>query len=67
MAHNILNLIQVWLLKPQAYKPWVVSVIVIIVLASVVLWLTALFFAYLGDDWNSPAADERSIPAARTY
>ena len=67
MADNTLNLVKGWLLKPQAYKPWVVSVIAIIVLASLVLWLAALFFGYLADDWNSPAVDERSVPAARTY
>ena len=67
MAHNISNLVKGWLLKPQTYKPWVVSVIAIIVLASLVLWGAALFFVYLADDWNSPATDERSIPAARTY
>ncbi|HUS10352.1 MAG TPA: hypothetical protein VMZ30_07785 [Pyrinomonadaceae bacterium] len=56
-----------WLLKPETYKPQVVTVIAIIVLASLVLWLAALFFVFLADDWNSPAADERSIPAVRTY
>ena len=67
MAHNILNLIKGWLLKPQTYKPWVVSVIAIIVLASLVLWLAALFLIYFADDRSSPPADERSVPAARTY
>jgi hypothetical protein len=56
-----------WLLKTEPYKPQVVSVIAIIVLASSVLWLAALFFVYLADDWSSPAADERTIPAVRTY
>ena len=56
-----------WSLETRIYKPQIVYVGAIIVLASSVLWLAALFFVYLADDWNSPAADERSIPAVRTY
>lgn len=67
MARNSMYLNKRWLLKPATYKPQVVTVIAIIVLASLVLWLAALFFVFLADDWSSPAADERSIPAVRTY
>lgn len=56
-----------WSLETETYKPHVVYVIAIIVLTSLVLWLAAMLFVYLADDWSSPAADERSIPAARTY
>lgn len=67
MARNSMYLNKRWLLKRETYKPQVVTVIAIIVLASLVLWLAALFFVFLADDWSSPAADERSIPAVRTY
>ena len=56
-----------WSLETTTYTPQIVYVIAIIVFASLVFWLAALFFVYLADDWNSPAADERSIPAVRTY
>jgi hypothetical protein len=56
-----------WSLKTETYKPQVVYVIAIIAFTSLVLWLAAMLFLYLADDWRSPAADERSIPAVRTY
>ncbi len=64
---NPMNFDKRWSLETRIYKPQIVYVGAIIVLASLVLWLAALFFVYLADDWNSPAADERSIPAVRTY
>ena len=48
-------------------KPQVLYVTAIIVIISLLLWIAALFFGYLADDWRSPAADERSVPAPRTY
>jgi len=39
----------------------------VIIVISLVLWVVALFVVYLLDDWHSPAADERSVPATRQY
>ena len=39
----------------------------IIVIMSLLFWVAAFFFVYLADDWSSPAADEMSVPAPRTY
>ena len=55
-----------WLLKTKTVNPQVVYLTAIAVLVSIVFWLVALFFVYLADDWSSPAADERSIPAVNT-
>ena len=51
----------------KSFKPQVLYVTAIIVIFSVLLWIAALFFVYLADDWSSPAADERSVPSPRTY
>lgn len=48
-------------------KSQVLYVTVIIILLCSVVWLSLLFGAYMADDLSSPAADERSIPPARTY
>lgn len=50
----------------KTVEPEVVYVTAIVVLLSLALWLAALF-AYVADDWVSPAADGRSVPAAKTY
>jgi hypothetical protein len=51
----------------KTVKPQVLYVTAIIVVISLLLWAASLFFVYLADDWSSPAADERSVPAPRTY
>ena len=53
--------------KMKSVKPQVLYVTAIIVIFSLLLWIAALFFVYLADDWSSPTADERSVPAPRTY
>ena len=37
------------------------------ILLSAALFILGLFFVYLRDDIWSPAADERSVPAVKTY
>ena len=39
----------------------------IIIVMSLLFWAAAFFFVYLADDWTSPAADEMSVPAPKTY
>jgi Ca2+/Na+ antiporter len=51
----------------KSVKPQVPYVAAIIVIFSLLLWIAALFFVYLADDRSSPAVDERSVPAPRTY
>lgn len=51
----------------KTVSPRVMYITAIIVLFCIVLWVVALFIGYLDDDWNSPAADERSVPAPRAY
>jgi hypothetical protein len=51
----------------KTVKPQVLYVTAIVVVISFTLWITSLFFVYLADDWSSPAADERSVPASRDY
>ena len=47
--------------------PRVMYIAAIIAVICAVFWVTALCFGYLADDWGSPAASERSVPAPRTY
>jgi hypothetical protein len=51
----------------KSVKPQVLYVTAIIVTISLLFFLVALFIGYLADVWSSPAADERSVPAPRTY
>lgn len=51
----------------KAVKPQVLYMTAIIVIMSLMFFLVALFITYVADDWSSPAADERSVPASRTY
>jgi hypothetical protein len=51
----------------KTVKPQVLYVTAIIAVISFMLWITSLFFVYLADDWGSPTADERSVPAPMTY
>ncbi len=51
----------------KTVKPRFMYLTAIIVVMSLLFWAAAFFFVYLADDWTSPAADERSVPAPRTY
>jgi hypothetical protein len=51
----------------KTVKPQVMYVAVIVVVISILFWIAALFVGYVADDWGSPAADESSVPASRTY
>ncbi len=53
--------------KMKSIQPQVLYVTAIIMIFSLLLWIAALFFVYLADDWGSPAVDERSVPAPRAY
>jgi hypothetical protein len=56
-----------WLPTIKTLKPPFLYGIAIAAFLSLVLWFSALLVVYLADDWFSPSADERSIPAVRTY
>lgn len=51
----------------KSVEPQVLYVTAITIIIALIFWVVALFFAYLGDDWHSPAADERSVPATSDY
>ena len=53
--------------KIKTLKPQVLFVTEIIIIASFFFLIAWLFHSYVGDDWSSSPADERSVPAARTY
>lgn len=63
----VINIKKVATAMMKSVKPQVLYVTAIIVIFSLLLWIAALFFVYLADDWSSPAADERSVPAPMTY
>jgi TRAP-type C4-dicarboxylate transport system permease small subunit len=46
---------------------WALRVIAIAALLTVLLFLASLILIYWGDEYASPAWDERSVPAPRTY
>jgi hypothetical protein len=48
-------------------RPTSLSVMATIVLICLLCWLASLFVIYVADDLTSPAWDERSVPAPRTY
>jgi hypothetical protein len=56
-----------WLPTMKTLKPQLLYAIAIVVLVTLVFWFAVLLFVYLADDWFSPSADERNIPAVRTY
>jgi hypothetical protein len=58
---------QTWRREVKSDKPQAIYGVVIIVIISLLFWVAALFFGYMGDDWSSPPADERSFPAPKTY
>ncbi len=43
------------------------SVIAVITIALLLFWFGALVYSYLADDWSPKPADERSVPAPRSY
>ncbi len=51
----------------RTVSPRVMYIAAIVVVIWCVLWVVALFVGYVADDWNSPAWDERSVPAPKTY
>ena len=51
----------------KAIKPRYLYVTAIVFAVSLLVWMAALFFVYVADDWVVPAASERSVPAPRTY
>ena len=52
--------------KMKTLKPEVLGVTVIVVIFSFLFWFAWLFVSYVADDWTSPPADERSIPATKS-
>ena len=54
-------------LGSRTVGPQALFVMVIIVVICLLCWLAALFFIYAADDLASPAWNERSVPAPRTY
>jgi hypothetical protein len=53
--------------KMRTLKPQALVVTAIIVILSLLFWMAWLFLGYVADEWGSPPADSRSVPAARTY
>lgn len=51
----------------RTVKTQTLYVAAVVVVISLLLWAASLFFVYVADDWSSPAASERSVPAPRTY
>ena len=46
---------------------WAARAIAMAVLRTILLFLAGLVVIYVGDEYVSPAWDEQSIPAPRTY
>jgi hypothetical protein len=46
---------------------WGLHVIVMAVVLTILLFLASLVVIYVGDEYVSPAWDEQSVPAPRTY
>jgi TRAP-type C4-dicarboxylate transport system permease small subunit len=46
---------------------WAPRVIVVALLLAILLFLASLVIIYVGDEYVSPAWDEQSVPAPRTY
>lgn len=43
------------------------SVIAIIIVSILLFWASALAYSYVADDRSAAPADERSVPAPRSY
>jgi hypothetical protein len=52
-------------MKTKDKRVW--SVIGVIIIALFLFWAGAQVYAYIADDRSATPADERSVPAARTY
>ena len=46
---------------------WGMHAIVIALLLTILLFVASLVVIYIGDEYVSPAWDEQSVPAPRTY
>ena len=46
---------------------WAPRVIVVALLLTMLLFLASLVIIYVGDEYVSPAWDEQSVPAPRSY
>lgn len=54
-------------LKMEAKDTRIWSVIVVIIIAILLFWVGTLVYAYLADDVSPTPANERSVPAPRSY
>jgi hypothetical protein len=54
-------------LKMEASDIRIWSVIAIIILSFLLFWASALAYAYVFDDRSTAPADEKSVPAPRSY
>jgi hypothetical protein len=52
-------------MKTKDTPVWIVFGVII--LAPVLFWASALVYAYVADDRSPAPADERSVPAPRSY
>jgi hypothetical protein len=52
-------------MKTKDTPVWIV--IGVIILALLLFWASALVYAYVADDRSPMPADERSVPAPRSY
>jgi hypothetical protein len=46
---------------------WLGYAIVAVLLIAILGFAGGLFYAYVADEWLTPPADERSVPAPRTF
>jgi len=51
----------------KTVSPRVMYIAIIIFVICFVFWVAVFFFGYVADEWGSPAADESSFPATKTY
>ena len=54
-------------LRMEAGDMRIWSVIAIIIVSIILFWVSALAYAYIFDDRSNAPADERSVPAPRSY
>jgi hypothetical protein len=54
-------------LKMEAGDVRIWSVIAIIIISLLLFWASALGYAYVADDRRAAPADDRSVPAPRSY
>jgi ABC-type sugar transport system permease subunit len=51
----------------KTVKPHILYVSVILAIITFIFWVATFTIIYVADDQQSPAADERSVPAPRSY